>query len=159
MKITLQSKPKDSNMEKKNQKCPDLPPYNWEFLNKFNIKNPPKIQLFRDFETNAKYLEFIFSLKQHNTSINDYLSEKLFGGIHHFKEYRFLENEYPYNIEKNIKHYNLWFNPDLIHDVSNERILLLLKFILKENKFIVFKNIKKNMSVPGILHYHIFFQG
>jgi hypothetical protein len=150
---------KDTNSLKKHTFMGVLPPYNWDFLNKFNIKNPPKIQLYRDFETNARYLDFAQSLIKDTISINNHLKEKIFGGIHCFKEYRFLENEYPYNIEKNINHYNLWFNPNIIHNTSNKRILVLLKFIQKNNSFIVFKNLPQNMSVPGILHYHVFFKG
>ena len=132
--------------------------YNWKFLSQFSLQNPPKIQIFRNFDTNARYNEFILSLKNSSNSINNYLKQKIFGNDHSLKEYRFIENDYPYNVEKNIKHYNLWFNPNIKHHLSDEHITKLLNFILKGKKYIVFKNLKKNMSVPGILHYHIFFE-
>ena len=157
MKTSPQGKDSNPNMKKNNTRV--LPPYNWNFLNKFNIKKPPKIQLYRDFETNARYLDFTQSLIKREISINEHLKEKFFGGLHYFKEYRFLENEYPYNIDKNIKHYNLWFNPKIIHNTTDKRIILLLKFILKNTPFIVFKNIPTNMSVQKIQHYHVFFKG
>ena len=79
--------------------------YNWEFLSQFNLQNPPKIKIFRDFDTNARYNEFLLSLKNTDISINDFLKEKIFGNVHSMKEYRFIENDYPYNVGKNIKHY------------------------------------------------------
>ena len=143
----------DEKMSEKQQ-----PHYTWQFLNKFSLINSPDITLYRDIETNNNYEKLRKQLKEKGISTTYYLKDKLFGGPHKFKEYRFIKNDFGYNVTRNIKHYNLWLNPVVDLELDNNKIKRFLDKILVNKKYIVFKNLPQNMSVPGIIHYHIFFK-
>ena len=146
-------RPRDTNMPSQNQLL-----YTWEFLEQFTLTNPPRITLYRDIVTDNKYNKLRKRLKENNISTTYYLKTKLFGRHHKFKEYRFIKNEFAYNVVNNIQHYNLWLNPNLDLEQDNNKIKKLLDKILANKQYIVFKNLPQNMSVPGIIHYHIFFK-
>ena len=140
------------------QKQSHLHPYTWEFLKRFSLTNPPQITLYRDVKTDNNYGILRTQLKENRISTTDYLKKKIFGGHYKFKEYRFIKNEFGYNVEHNILHYNLWINPVVDLELDNNKIKLFLDKILVNKLYIVFKNLPQNMSVPGIIHYHIFFK-
>ena len=139
------------------QKQTQRHPYTWLFLKQFSLTNPPKITLYRDVETDKNYDKLRKQLKENRISTTDYLKAKLFGGQHKFKEYRFIKNDFGYNITSNIQHYNLWLNPTVDLELDNKKIKQFLDKIIVNGKYVVFKNLPQNMSVPGIIHYHIFF--
>ena len=145
--------PKYANMSSDNQL-----PYTWKFLYQFSLINPPNITLYRDIETDKNYKKLRKQLKENRISTTDYLKDKLFGGHHKFKEYRFIKNEFGYNVTSNIQHYNLWLNPMVELELDNNKIKKFLDKILVNKQYIVFKNLPQNMSVPGIIHYHILFK-
>jgi hypothetical protein len=134
------------------------PPYTWKFLDQFSLINPPNITLYRDIETDKNYEKLRKQLKENRIGTTDFLKAKLFGGQHKFKEYRFIKNEFGYNVTSNIQHYNLWLNPMVELELDNNKIKKFLDKILVTKQYIVFKNLPQNMSVPGIIHYHIFFK-
>ena len=138
------------------QNQPQHPPYTWQFLKQFTITKPPKITLYRDVETDRNYDKLRSTLKNKGISTTDYLKDKLFGRHNKFKEYRFIKNDFRYNVSSNIQHYNLWLNPMVDLHMDNNKIKIFLDKILVNKHYIVFKNLPQNMSVPGIIHYHIF---
>jgi hypothetical protein len=130
----------------------------WKFLSQFNINNPPLVTLNRSTIINRNYNLLKLYLKSKDININTYICNKFFGGEKQFKEYLFIGNEYPYNIERGINHYNLWINPKLEKIFNNKKILELINKILSGKKYIIFKNLSNNLSVSKLLHYHIFFK-
>lgn len=131
--------------------------YSWLFLKQFSLTNPPKVTIYRDVETDRNYDKLRVTLKSNGVSTTDYLKDKLFGGVHKFKEYRFIKNDFGYNVTNNIQHYNLWLNPMVDLHLDNNKIKRILDKIIIGD-YIVFNNLPNNMSVPGIIHYHIFFR-
>ena len=132
--------------------------YSWEFMSQFSINNPPKITIHRDSKTDTRYKYLKTNLKKKGISICDYLKNKLFSGYNKYKEYRLIENDFKYNIESGVFHYNLWINPCFETHYNDNRINHLVKKIMKNRDFIIFKNLACNMSVPGVVHYHIFYR-
>ena len=126
-------------------------PHSWDFISQFSLKNPPTIQLGRkqsvqdSYSKKKKYLQFI------NKNIHDHLMESLFSDN---KEYRYLKNDYPYNLEDNIQHNVLWINPAYNEKYNEEYIIHLLNSF--DTEYIVFRNNPSNMSIPSIIHYHVF---
>ena len=160
-KDTITTRNHKNRKNQKNQKghsnvMPSLQPYTWGFLQKFTLKTPPKTTLYRDVETDRNYNKLRGQLKSNGISVTNYLKTKLFGGVHKFKEYRFIKNDFGYNVVPNIHHYNLWINPNVDLMLDNRKIKRILDKIIRGD-YIVFKNLPTNMSVSGIIHYHIFF--
>ena len=132
--------------------------YSWEFMTQFSINNPPKITIYRDSKTETRYKYLKTNLKKKGISISDYLKTKLFSGYNKFKEYRFIENDFKYNTEDGVFHYNFWINPIIETNYDENKIKDIVAKIMKNKDFIIFKNLVCNMSVPGVIHYHIFYR-
>jgi len=132
--------------------------YSWEFMSQFSINNPPKITIHRDSNTDTRYNETKSYLKKNKININDYLKTKLFSGNNKYKEYRFIENDFKYNIVNGVFHYNIWINPIIETNYDENKIKDIVAKIMKNKDFIIFKNLVCNMSVPGVVHYHIFYR-
>jgi len=132
--------------------------YSWEFMSQFSINNPPKITIHRDSNTDTRYNETKSYLKKNKININDYLKTKLFSGNNKYKEYRFIENDFKYNIVNGVFHYNIWINPIIETNYDENKIKDIVAKIMKNKDFIIFKNLACNMSVPGVVHYHIFYR-
>tara|TARA_B110001450_G_C17502908_1_gene433134 strand:+ start:417 stop:824 length:408 start_codon:yes stop_codon:yes gene_type:complete len=132
--------------------------YSWEFMTQFSINNPPKITIYRDSKTETRYKYLKTNLKKKGISISDYLKTKLFSGYNKFKEYRFIENDFKYNTEDGVFHYNFWINPIIETNYDENKIKDIVAKIMKNKDFIIFKNLVCNMSVPGVVHYHIFYR-
>ncbi len=76
--------------------------------------------------------------------------------------YRYVANDYPYNVKKEIEHNVLWFNPKIGDKwiFKNEKIVEeILKKETKGRKFIYFRNSATNSSVKSMLHYQVFTKG
>ena len=127
-------------------------------MSQFSINNPPKITIYRDSKTDTRYKFKKAELKKNGISICDYLKTKLFSGYNKYKEYRIIENEFKYNLANGIFHYNIWINPSVYKYYDETRIKQISKNIMKNRNFIIFKNLEHNMSVPSIVHYHIFYR-
>ena len=64
--------------------------------------------------------------------------------------YIITENDFPYNLNNNVKHYIIWTNYDIfkIKKILNKRF----------NNYIFFRNLIENKSIKDIEHYHIFIE-
>lgn len=67
--------------------------------------------------------------------------------------YLFVDNKYPYDVEKGITHKVLFVRPQ--YDLSTV-IPMLLQGLLPGKTFIYFKNASHNLSIPEFPHYHVF---
>lgn len=95
-------------------------------------------------QTNKKNI-FIENIKNHN------------------EKYVFLKNDFPYNIDDNIKHYVLWCKEkSSINNIENIITIKIRELINKkifskqEYEFVFSYNVEKNKSIPEIMHYHVF---
>ena len=65
------------------------------------------------------------------------------------EDYYFIENDFPYYVEDNIKHMICWYKKGTIDSI--------IKKIKKSNKIVTYwENLPQNKSIPEISHIHIF---
>ena len=64
--------------------------------------------------------------------------------------YIITENDFPYNLNNNVKHYIIWTN----YDIFKIKKILNKRFI----NYIFFRNLIENKSIKDIEHYHIFIE-
>lgn len=126
--------------------------YNWDFIKQFH-KNSPSIQINRTKEIENKYNEHKLLLLKNKISIHDYIFKKYFNEN---CEYKFVNNEFPYNVDSNIEHILLWFNPNIKFKIDTEYIDNLLNELLFDKNYIYFENKDSNKSIKSIKHIHVF---
>lgn len=126
--------------------------YNWDFIKQFH-KNSPSIQINRTKEIENKYNEHKLLLLKNKISIHDYILKKYFNEN---CEYKFVNNEFPYNVDSNIEHILLWFNPNIKFKIDTEYIDNLLNELLFDKNYIYFENKDSNKSIKSIKHIHVF---
>lgn len=123
----------------------------WTQLLKLHC-NPPTFPLGRSSKIQRKY-------DQHKKTANpqEFLN-RLFPKDS-FDLYRVIPNDFPYNVNKNILHYVLWFNPNIKYSkkiIDNHLVNNILKNQLTDKKFIYFQNLTNNSSINNITHYQVF---
>jgi hypothetical protein len=135
-----------------------LPKVTWQFLSQFH-KIPPRILIPRTPEIQKSY-EF------YKTTTHVDLKWSLFPEESN-SLYQFLPNKYPYNIEDNIKHYVLWFNPKLPSCLQESNLfvdfILQHKIINQNNVLMTSEGLHpyifwKNSSVKNMTHYQVFYR-
>ena len=102
-----------------------------------------KIQLKRKPEIMFQYQNYIKTIDY--SSFENFIFENK-------TDYIIRQNDFPYDLEPNIKHYILWLKDESL-DV--EIILLENNFIFNDN-LIWYRNSPENRSIKNIVHYHIF---
>ena len=113
----------------------------WDFLKKYNHEQ----KLSRKHEIEEKYIAHVRSL---NGKVHEYIMHNIIKS----NKYIIVDNTFPYDLEENLEHKLLWINPDtVLEEVEVNKIICS---VFDEN--IYFRNIHKNQSVKGIVHYHIF---
>ena len=123
----------------------------WNYLSKFSLQNPPLENFSRDAITEKQYNLFKDTMKKNNISLNNHIINKYFSDN---SKYKLLLNKYPYYTEEDIVHYVLWINPKFNSEFNNEKVINILDDNF--NDYIVFKNLTKNMSIEGVVHYQVF---
>lgn len=123
----------------------------WNFLINFDFDKP--LPNFRSEKTLLEYTKF----KGKNYDINNYIYSKYLENTN----YSLQENDFPYETESNMKHYVLWINKSFEKNISQN----LLKCIIKQkmielnfDDFLFFENHTSIKTIPGILHYQVFFK-
>ena len=123
----------------------------WNDLLKFH-KNPPSGSIGRGKEVQEKY--------NMNHNSNNKLSKKLFPNSNdQIKLYKYMKNDYPYDVGKGIEHNLLWFNPRISPNWLYTRNKVVKEILDKENdkkEYIYFQNKPNNSSVKDIIHYQVF---
>ncbi len=113
-----------------------------KILKQYSNKNPPTSALGRNEIIQKKYDEF-----KNNQNLTENFLKKIKIQIKE-NNYYLHENDFPYNVDNNIKHLLLWYVDD---NIIND-ILLNLK-----NKLITYWiNNNDNKSIQEINHIHIF---
>lgn len=126
--------------------------YDWDFIKQFH-KNSPSIQIKRTNEVESKYIQHKSLLIKNKINIHDYIVKNYFEDD---CKYKFVNNEFPYNVESNIEHKLLWFNPNINYQINDEYINNLLNELLFDKNYIYFENIDSNKSIKSIRHIHVF---
>lgn len=127
----------------------------WFFI--YNLNNMD-IGDIRNTKTKIKYFFFKLYLKLRCMTIAQYINNKYF----HNKQNQWVlvPNDFPYDLENNILHYVLWFNPsiggslELAKIICEEHIAMDVRF----TDYFIFENPEHKKSVPEILHYQVFFR-
>jgi hypothetical protein len=155
---------KHTNNEKRN-KIEITTELSWNELKKYH-RNPPDDFTPRNKNVRIKYAIHKKYIKKHFSDINTYIKHKYFSGKFKNYKYRLIRNQFPYLIENNIKHYNLWFNPKYYNNnfpnLNNkpkfiQTILKKINKYLKLNENVIyFENKHKNQSVNNIRHIQLF---
>lgn len=73
--------------------------------------------------------------------------------------YKFLPNNFPYNIEDGLLHYVLWIRPGVETSNTTIRSIIAEKIVRRFKKpyeFTFFKNSDRYKSIPDVEHYHVF---
>lgn len=115
-----------------------------------------KYSFTRDEETLKRYNKF----KQNISDINEYLFNTLFKKniSNENSDIIFKENDYPYKLPKNIKHYLIWIRPDKKYswrEVNDFLKKCIRNHNLNINDYILFRNNVVNKSIEQIEHYHV----
>ena len=122
----------------------------WEELLAYNFECPPKSQFKRKKEIEDEYKFHLDSLKKKNIRVSDYIQKIAFPDN---ESYKFLKNEFPYDLEDGIDHWLLWLNP--IYSIEDTYIKELVEHRMG-SEVVYFCNYKFNQSIPTIRHCHIF---
>ena len=113
----------------KNIYCKDKYIIKYDLIRKDNIQKSYEL-----YKSNNSLKNFKMNIKK-NIKKNGYI---------------ITENDFPYNLNNNVKHYIIWTNNDIfkIKKILNKRF----------NNYIFFRNLIENKSIKDIEHYHIFIE-
>ena len=119
-----------------------------------NVINP--IDNMYSFTRDENVLKKYFAHKANIPNINDYLMKLLFSNNDRIV---IKENDYPYKLPINIKHYLIWIYPN--KNYTHIEVENFLKKFIENNKdlniddYILFRNNIVNKSIETIEHYHV----
>lgn len=109
----------------------------------FTVESPPTHMLGREETVQKKYDLFCKNKENGKRFINT-VKNKL-----KHQEYYFVENDFPYYVESNVKHMICWYKSGTLKSI--------LKKLRKYNKIITYwENLPQNKSIPDINHIHVF---
>ena len=115
--------------------------YTLEYLSSIIINNICTFQLKRNLENSTKYNLYILNKEPVNL---DFIKSE--------KDWRISINNFPYNLEKDIVHYVLWFNSP--EERSIEEIENVINRINPVPVWFI--NSIENRSIKTFFHVHIF---
>jgi len=107
-------------------------------------------RICRDLKTELEYIEHKKNIAEAHGSISEYIRKKITPLLTE-EGYVILDNDFPYYLEKEIKHEILW----TAETMKDERIHEIIKKERGYNEFLAYANIQANKSVPDVHHYHI----
>jgi|SRR5579875_2160952 len=119
----------------------------WEELKKYN-KTIVTEEFKRDEKVKRDYEKYKKDIEREGKTLTDVVYEKYFKYNNNI--WVLDKNLFPYELNKNIKHYVLWVRPGIEFTYDDVERILGLK------DYVVFKNHPKTMSVPYIQHFHVF---
>ena len=122
--------------------------YSFNYLKQFHLKIP-NIKLERLPHYTDKY-EHI--KKNYGNNYEKYLFKKVFKNNCNFS---FLKNEFPYDLEKGLKHYVFWINPCIEQKINTDIIDYLISKKVCNGDYIAFENPINNRSIKSIRHFHV----
>jgi len=109
----------------------------------FTANSPPTICLGREQHIQRQY-DMFCKEKENGQRFISRVKEIL-----EDQEYYFIENDFPYYVQEDIKHMICWY--------KNGTISVIIKKIKKSNKIVTYwENLPQNKSIPEISHIHIF---
>ena len=123
----------------------------WKFLLQFDFSKPLPNQ--RSSETIQKYNNF----KKLNKDICSYIKNKYLNNC----DYCIIKNDFPYDTEKDVKHYILWIKDSFLENINKRDIedLIQKKMLeLEYSNYIYFENHISVQTVPDIKHFQIFYK-
>ena len=126
----------------------------WNDVKDFTVESPPTYALGRLPEVEERYTRHRDHINESSfyTSIADYILKDVIGD----NEYVFVENEFPYKVEKGIKHYLLWISKKAHGKYDIETLIKNREEIITCKEFTYYRNFKNNASIFEIEHYHVF---
>ncbi len=127
-----------------------------EFLEQWDFTKELPLSV-RSEETIFKYNKFKKYLIKEHISIEDYVMNKFLKN----KKYSIDENNFPYKITDNMKHYVLWINPNYFKEISDKQLSEIILTKMNElgyNEYFCFENHIGSKSVLGIPHFQVFFR-
>lgn len=120
------------------------------------VENKSFDVLYRTPHMTELYNDLLYSIRLRYYSIEEYIFYEILKG----KFYPVLmQNQYPYNIDKNVSQYVLFDPIDYFEDNSIDDYINRARKIPKqsiEKDYVWFMNPYNQRSIKGIRHYHIF---
>ena len=116
--------------------------YTWDHIVQFS-KNP-RGRLYRLSNVEDAYKEY------QQTHTSDQLSSELFDN--NDKPFVYRQNDFPYNIDKNIQHMVVWIRPGFTVEQAIENIIDKYK----DDTVTYFVNETSAQSIPSIKHIQLF---
>jgi hypothetical protein len=132
----------------------------WEALEQFHL-NPPTAQLPRKDEVQQSYMQHKSRVEASGRKMADVLKDRTFPTDSPTNPFVILPNDFPYHVSSEIAHWLIWIFPRYFTEKGQEEINKELDALLREKglkKFIFFKNLSSNSSIPSVPHYHLFIQ-
>jgi len=129
--------------------------YTFDYLKLFHF-DAPLFGFKRTDKTNNEYNEHLRYLKTIKKSTSQHIYDLYFKNNNNL--FCFVENKYAYDVENNITHMLLWFNPDLPYPIWKDinYVKKILAMYLKNDNYVTFMNHPSCQTVPEIKHYHVF---
>ena len=133
-------------------------PYSWEFMKQFNFSNPPTVAFTRNQTVEDDYSKHGELIKKAG-GVEPYLKSKY---LPEGTNYKMTNNNFPYDLEEDIRHFVIWFRMEKFDDFNNpaEVRKIIAQYKLENNvefdEVVFFQNIERLRSVPGIPHIHVF---
>ena len=126
----------------------------WAVVKDFTVKSPPTYALGRLPEVEERYTRHRDHINESSfySSIAEYIINDVIGD----NEFVFVENEFPYKVEKGIKHYLLWISKEAQGKYDIESLIKSRPEIVSSSEFTYYRNLKNNASIFEVEHYHVF---
>ena len=126
----------------------------WNVVKGFTVQSPPTYALGRLPEVEERYTRHRDHINSSSfySSIADYIVKDVIGD----NESVFVENEFPYKVEKGIKHYLLWISKSAQGKYDIESLIKSRPEIVSSREFTYYRNFKNNASIFEVEHYHVF---
>eukprot|EP01129_Flabellula_baltica_P001218 TRINITY_DN11110_c0_g1_i1.p1 TRINITY_DN11110_c0_g1~~TRINITY_DN11110_c0_g1_i1.p1 ORF type:complete len:175 (-),score=44.42 TRINITY_DN11110_c0_g1_i1:41-565(-) len=144
-------------------------PYTWDILQ--SKHNKPNTSNVRDEYTMIRYLKYLKYCKEQNYQMGDIVDELVFSGQTDKDADRFyigiMVNNFPYYLEEDIKHYNLWMRGAYKERYHGDYLLMIdlvkdeiedlkgVDLVVGEN-IVWFENDYSAKSIPERDHIHFF---
>ncbi|ORX90294.1 hypothetical protein K493DRAFT_318091 [Basidiobolus meristosporus CBS 931.73] len=150
------SKPLDSQLTPENWEAPLL---TWELIRN-RIETDSVHLLRRSLNAERKYRDWIVKIKEEYGSTDVYVQQVALGWQDSEgrtvkgPDYKFVPNDFPYNMEEGLSHWVFWYRKDY----SLEDIKRILQHELPGKEFQFFINPKARQSVKTVSHAHVMFR-
>ncbi|KAK9720700.1 hypothetical protein K7432_003978 [Basidiobolus ranarum] len=151
------SQPTDSHPPSSNPN--ERPLLTWELI-KDRIETDSVHLLRRTLAEEEKYRNWTNKVKEEYGSMDVYIQQISLGWQDsegrpiEGPEYKFLPNDFPYNLDKGISHWVFWYRKDY----SLEELERIIQRELPDKDFLFFINPTTTQSVRTVSHAHVMFR-